>query len=453
MKLVNLTILAGTFVLAGMNIALAESQSFSRMFSYDPHPSQAEFAQPAAYNGENLKHQVVFHETWKSVKDKDYLQSLEFTLQAVNSSGIVAEAKTGPFTVKKISKGQKVGEAKLGDNIMTVTIDEFDKSGSGVTDITLTFKLDTAGTSDSKTQPSSSDAPPARTLATSPVLVPSSESPAVAKAVPAFVKTNAGLYFCEKLVEKAATLPASQTAARLSLLKKALGAAPAAESSPDAAAFRAKVSAQISELENQKPAAGSKPVAAEPVAPPLISESQPIVPVTPPAITDKTDNKPVAASTAIPPAALELYQSARSLFAQEKGPEGREALRKALEIAPDYQDALQLLGDNAYGNSKYGRAKEAYDRLINLNERNPDALLKYFKSCYYLGEGSDAVLRLAAIKDKYPTDNRVKIAVAEAYFQLGDQVNAETLCSEVLAAAPDNSQAKDLLQRIRKQQK
>ncbi len=450
MKLANLTTIIGVFVLGGLNLALADSQSFTRIFSYDPHPAQAEFAQPVAYNSENLKHQVVFHETWKSVKDKDYLQELEFTLQAVNNSGVVAEAKTGPFTIKKISKGQKIGEAKLGDNLMTVTIDEFEKSGAGVTDITLTFKLDTADTVDGKVTP---QAGPTPVTTTSSRTVPLSEPSTAATKVPAFTKTAAGLYFCEKLVEKAATLPASQTAARLSLLKKALAAAPAAESSPDAAIFRDKVNAQISELENQKPATVAEPAAVEPVSSSAASEPQVIIPVTPPVIAGSSANKVSATSPSIPPAAVELYQSARSLFAQEKGPEGREALRKALEIAPDYQDALLLLGDNAYGNSKYSRAKEAYDCLISLNDRNADALLKYFKSCYYLGEGSDAVLRLTTIKDKYPTDNRIKIAVAEACFQLGDLVNAEALCSEVLSAAPDNSQAKDLLQRIRTHRK
>ncbi|HMM61447.1 MAG TPA: hypothetical protein PKC25_15105 [Candidatus Rifleibacterium sp.] len=41
-------------------------QKFTRLFSFDPHPMVAEFPEPVPYKGEFLKHEVLFHETWKS---------------------------------------------------------------------------------------------------------------------------------------------------------------------------------------------------------------------------------------------------------------------------------------------------------------------------------------------------------------------------------------------------
>ncbi len=65
-----------------------------------------------------------------------------------------------------------------------------------------------------------------------------------------------------------------------------------------------------------------------------------------------------------------------------------------------------------------------------------------------MGEGSDAINYLVEIKNRYPRNNRIKLTVSEAYFQLGDLPNARQLCEEVISANPGNYQAKDLLQRI-----
>ncbi|HNX75421.1 MAG TPA: hypothetical protein PLM07_10890 [Candidatus Rifleibacterium sp.] len=443
-KIRNFSTMAILLVFVSLSCAWGDAQTFTRLFSYDPHPLSAEFPQPFMHNGESLKHQVVFQETWKTVKDKDVLQTIKFTLQAVKGAEVVGEASTEVFTLKKISKGQKIGEARLGETLMTATIDEFEKSGAGITDLTVTFKLEQSGTADNKpVQAAKPDAAASEAVKISPPVIPDT-APVNAPVV----KSAAGLYFCEALVAKAAALPAANAAARLSLLKKALAAAPAAATSAEAAAFHARVSSQISDLEKQNPAAVTS---GEPVKPALTNEAGTpavIVPVTPPAITDQKANVSGSAVSTVDPAARELYKSAKDFFAQDKGPEGREALRKSLEIAPDYQDALMLLGDNAYGNRKYARAKEAYEKLLNLNEKNSEALLKYFKAGYYLGEGSDTILRLAEIKNKYPADNGIKMSVAEAYFQLGDLVNAEAVCNEILSAAPTNSRAKDLMQKI-----
>ncbi len=435
----KLTAMLALLVLIAFQTGWAQmhTQTFSRMFSYDPHPTSVDFSEPVIFNGESLKHRVVFHETWKSVKDKDFLQTINFTIQAMKGSEVVSSASTAPFTVSKLTKGQKAGETKLGETVLTVTIDEFVKSGSGITDLTLTFKIEnpqsTAGQAVEK---------PVEKLA-------EKGDEIVKTSIPAGTKTSAALYFCQKLAERAAEMPAENVVARLSLLKKALAAAPLAESSPDAADFRARIGKQISELEGNQT---SSPKASSPedkVAPtPVSTGASAPEPNSPPA--GKPDaTAATAAKSAVDPSAQQLYLSAKTLFAQDKGPEGREALRKALEIAPDYIDALVLQGENAYSNRKYARAREAFEKAINLNEKNADVLLKYFKACYYMGEGMEGMLRLTAVKDKFPNDTSFKFSACEAYFQLGDLINAEAVCNEILNISPESSRAKDLMQRIK----
>jgi len=402
---------------SGQNI----EQKITRLFSFDPHPMTAEFAEPAPYKGEFLKHEVLFHETWKNSGGKDYLQSIHFTLNVVQSGKVIASSSTVPFTTVKLKKAQQIGEASIGTTQLQAIIEDFSKSGPGIAELTLTFKLSYPEVKVEK-----------------------------AEAKIANIMTSTALELCRKLAERASQIPAENAKARLSLYKKALAAAPAAASSPEAAEFHASIGQLIADIEQEKsseaePTPASKPVE-EPQTPAATESSS--------ATADKTPETAAPAATklsgTVAPEATALYRQAQSLFAQNKGPEAREALRRAIEIAPDYREALILLGDNAYSNRKYARAKEAFEKVISLEETDADSLLKFFKAGYYLGEGAEAVLRLAAAKDKHPDDLRLKMAFAEASFQLGDLINAEAACIEILNVNATHSQAKDLLERVRR---
>lgn len=392
-----LSLIMALLTIAGSAGAEVSEQKITRLFSYDPHPSTAEFTEPAPFKGELLTHEVVFHETWKTIKNTDCLQSIYFSLRVTKGGTVVEVADSKPFNINGLKKGQQAGEAVLGTTRLTVSVDDFVKTAAGITDVTLTFTLSYP---ESKVEK--------------------------AELKEANIKTSTALDFCRKLAERANKLPATSLAARLSIYQKALAAAPAADFSPQAAEFHQQMNALISELSSGKPVAVTDSV-----------ES----PATP-AVTPKVEPAN--------PEAARLLKQARTLLSQGKGPEGREALRKALEIAPDYREALILLGDNAYENRKYNRAKEAFDKVINLDERDADSLLKYFKACYYNGEGPQAILRLAEINRAHPDEHRIKFAVAQAYFQLGDMVNAEVLCNEILASNPGNYGARDLLERVKK---
>lgn len=396
-------------------------QKFTRLFSFDPHPMVAEFPEPVPYKGEFLKHEVLFHETWKSGSGKEYLESIHFTLNILQSGKVIASSSTAPFNTGKLKKGQQIAETSIGTTRLTAFVEDFSKTGPGIAELTLTFKLSYPEVKVEK-----------------------------AEAKVANFKTSTALDLCRKLADRASQIPAENSGARLSLYRKALAAAPAASSSPEAAEFHASIGQLIAEIE-QKGAVKTAPAPViapvEESQPPAESEASPAAPTKAPVTVVPAKTKAI---DTVAPEAVTLYSQAQSLFAQDKGPEAREALRRAIEIAPDYREALILLGDNAYSNRKYARAKEAFEKVVNLDEKDADSLLKFFKAGYYLGEGSEAVLKLAAAKDRHPDDLKLKMAFAEASFQLGDLINAETACVEILNVNAGHSQAKDLLERVRK---
>lgn len=402
---------------AGQNI----EQKITRLFSFDPHPMVAEFSEPVPYKGEFLKHEVLFHETWKSGTGKEYLESIHFTLNVIQSGKSIASASTLPFKTGKLKKGQQIAETTIGTTRLTAFVEDFSKTGPGIAELTLTFKLSYPEVKVEK-----------------------------AEAKVANFKTSTALDLCRKLADRASQIPAENSGARLSLYRKALAAAPAASSSPEAAEFHASIGKLIAEIE-QKGATRPEPAPViSPFEEPPTSAATESTSITESKAPETIISAVIKPAGTVAPEAVALYKQAQSLFAQDKGPGAREALRQALEIAPDYREALILLGDNAYSNRKYARAREAFEKVISLDEKDADSLLKFFKAGYYLGEGSEAVLKLAAAKDRYPDDLRLRMAFAEASFQLGDLINAESACVEILNVSAGHVQAKDLLERVRK---
>jgi TolA-binding protein len=383
-------------------------QTFTRLFSYDPHPSSEKFPEQAPYNGKFADIEVRFIEKWTEKNDIAVLSEISFDIKALRDGKVVAETQTKPFKITANSTtGSFVGHENLGNLNFKAILDSFAHDSGGVTDLTIVFSLTYPENHLKKAQNAKADNAAASSMT-----------------------------LCTKLAEKADALPDKNAETKIGLYKKALMVAPAAGSSPTADNFRKTVIAKISAL-------GGKATA------PVTSPSSKPLSITTPN-TDIINKQPTKTHVAKPAnaQAKKLYNQARAFFAQDKGPEGREALRNALEVDPDYYDALILLGENAFNNRKFSRAKEAFDKALKINDQNADAMLKYFKACYYMGEGSDGVDRLTQIQKKYPENRSIKLALSEAYFQLGDLPNARRLCQEVLQISPSSYQAKDLLKRI-----
>ena len=400
-------------------------QILIRMFSYDPHPDSARFAEKVLFNGKLHDFEVVFVENWQTSGENGILKQISFKIQAMQGDQIIASSDTTPVATAKISKDQQIGNIKIGDISFTANVTDIEKNKSGITDLTVSFKL----TYDKDSIASEAQQPDSK-----PII--------------------SGLEFARKLAERANAMPADQSAAKISVYRRALMAAPEAATSVEAAAFHNEINSLIAGLE--KPSVVFTPFKSSEPAVIIIPQDEtkeskePVVSaVATPETTEKSAStaEPVR-KTEVPDEALALYKQARTLFSQNKGPEGREALRKALEIAPAYHDALLLLGDNATENRRWARAKDAFKQALDLMDRDADTLLKYFKSCYYIGEGAEAILFLEQIRGKYPGERRIQLAVAEANFQLGDLPAAKALCEAMLAKDPDDSRANELLQRV-----
>ncbi|PKL46838.1 MAG: hypothetical protein CVV42_15155 [Candidatus Riflebacteria bacterium HGW-Riflebacteria-2] len=421
MKSLKLCVLFVFIALVSASALFAETAELTleRMFSYDPHPGSAIFAEKVPFNGKMHDFEIVFVEEWKVSGENGTLKQIAFKIQALDGSNVVASSETIPADAAKISKGQQIGNVKIGDVGFAANVTDIAKNKGGITDLTVSFKL----TYDKATIESAQK---------------QSEK-----------RSASGLDFARQLASRAAAMPEDKPAAKVSMYKRALMAAPAAETSAEASAFHNEINAAINGLEKSSPAFAPF----KQTEPAFVTTAQP----EPPAVVEPDDTTPVTEPAPqaapvrkadIPAEAVALYKEARSMFAQDKGPEGREALRKALEMAPAYYDALQLLGDNASENRRWARAKDAYKQALDLRERDAETLLKYFKACYYIGEGAEAILYLEQVRSKYPAERRIQLTVAEANFQLGDLPAAKALCEELLLKDPDDSRANDLLQRV-----
>ncbi|OGK13599.1 MAG: hypothetical protein A2W80_14485 [Candidatus Riflebacteria bacterium GWC2_50_8] len=428
-RVIRLCVLVVGFIIISSAALLAGNveQTLVRMFSYDPHPNSAVFADKVPFNGKMHDFEIVFVESWQSKGETGALKQISFKIQAKQGDQVVASSDTTPVVAGKISKDQQIGNIKIGDVSFSASVTEIAKNKSGITDLTVSFKLsyDNAGIESAQSQ-SASDASPN------------------------------GLDFARRLAERAAAMPADKPAAKISMYKRSLMAAPAAATSSEAAAFHQEINSVIAGIQGSSPSfepfkrsdAGVEkiPVSDSPVA------TETSAAATAPDATDvpviQSDKPSPVSKVEVPEQAVALYKEARTLFAQNKGPEGREALRKALEIAPAYHDALLLLGENATENRRWARAKDAFKQALDVKDRDADTLLKYFKACYYIGEGADAILYLEQVRSKYPTERRIQLAVAEANFQLGDLPAAKALCEEMLAKDPNDTRASDLLQRV-----
>jgi tetratricopeptide (TPR) repeat protein len=386
------------------SFAQTQEQRLTRSVSYDPHPATVRFAEKVPFNSEMLDCEIVLHETWKEEKETATISQIRFSLQLLRHDTVVASASSLPFKLGKIKTPQKIATATIGELIFSATLDQIERHKAGITDITLSFSI---------------------------IYPEAAKKEAMASIASA--KTSVSTDLARKIAEKVSSLPADATKARINLLKKALMALPARNSSPDAEKLHNELTSQLETL------AASTPKKAVP--------ADKTTEASPPKTAEASD-KETKTLKIVDKRAEDLFLQARTLFAQDKGPEGRDALRKALEIAPDYRDALLLLGENALENRKYSRAKEAFLQILQQDSRDAATLLKYFKASYYLGEGAEAINRLRQAKIDHAGDRSISIALAEAFFQLGDLSAASSECNEILTASPDNYQARDLLQRI-----
>ena len=207
---------------ASASVAAFADQTLSRLFSYDPHPSTAEFAESIPFSGKLAKLQVKFIEKWEAKGDNANIKEIAFEFSALKGGKELQKATLAPkaLSPNSIKPGQEIGETRLGETSIKAKIDSFEKDKSGITDITITF---TANYSDEAMKTAKISEVPAGPAGTA-------------------------LGLAERFYQKALTIDDKHVKAKIGLLKKSLGIAPAPNTSPSAQAFHNKVNTLIETL-------------------------------------------------------------------------------------------------------------------------------------------------------------------------------------------------------------
>ena len=121
---------------AGRNI----EQKITRLFSFDPHPMVAEFSEPVPYKGEFLKHEVLFTKPGKAaqvrIPRKHSFHIERYSVRQIDRISIYA-----PIQDRQTEKGQQIAETTIGTTRLTAFVEDFSKTGPGIAELTLTFKL------------------------------------------------------------------------------------------------------------------------------------------------------------------------------------------------------------------------------------------------------------------------------------------------------------------------
>ncbi|NLI76016.1 MAG: tetratricopeptide repeat protein [Candidatus Riflebacteria bacterium] len=444
--------------------------SVPRMISYDPHPTTFRLAQPVTVDGRPFAAEIEILEKWESKKSNAYLRELGARLRLSENGAVVQTVEIAPVKLSsgKGKKGFVLGEAKGNGVGLAIVLDKAQGGLAAATELTVEFQVFAlaAGATPAPAAAAAAAAPtaPVPTTATGPEPVPATAPAAAAgtagEPTPALVRpgepTHQGaaatpgqptagstaaqtapalpagsLGIAMKLAEKAAALSDTAAAAKIKLLEQALRAAPAADLSAEAAAFRQDLEARLTTLRTAAPAPA--PAAGAGTVPGTVAAAAP--------------------AAQADPQAVAWYQEAKTLFDQQKEPEARELLRKAVEKDPSFRDGWFLLGKNAAANGKHARAMEALDKALSLKDDDVEAARLYFKSAYYTGDAEAGLDKLRGLSNRYPDNLEARRALADALFQANDLPGCEEECLKVLQARPNDRAATELLERARQRMK
>ncbi len=401
----------------------------TRMLGFEPHPTTIDVPGQFILQGKPVTASIELLETWDSDRAVPVIRKLGFRLRLLSSGAEaeVVELPAQPIDSKKLKKGSVLASGAGKAVGLKVTPLESTGKGKNISALTLSFAL----------------------TATGEELQQAAEPPAAAAtdtaAVPGVVPASAGdgatvVRMARTLVARADAMPATAVSGKALLYRKALTALPAELDSTDIALLRAEITGKLEALQ---PAA--TPVA-QPVssATPEAGATAPAPSLSSPVIRDRHEPSPEVKS---------LFEQAQKAFDRQEEPAARDFLRQATEKDPAYFEAWLLLGKNAVGNSKYARAKEALEKALSLRPDDAEAGALHFKACYYLGEGETGVEKLFGMVGRKPDALAPRMALADAYYQMGDLPLCEEQCLAILDKFPGNDRARGLLVKTRERMK
>ncbi len=97
-----------------------------------------------------------------------------------------------------------------------------------------------------------------------------------------------------------------------------------------------------------------------------------------------------------------------------------QALRAALKVSPDNIPLLKVFATACVENWALGEAKSAFDKILELDAQDKDALIGLVQVLFQMGKSSEASVRIDALMSKYPKDPAVLLASAKIKSSEGD---------------------------------
>ena len=125
--------------------------------------------------------------------------------------------------------------------------------------------------------------------------------------------------------------------------------------------------------------------------------------------------------------------------------EGIELLLPVTEAHPELWNAWFLLGWGRRRLGQYREAREAFERSLQLNPANPDALNELAICLAELGEPAESRLRLEEARRLDPDNPRILSNLGVAALRMGDEPEARRLFQSVLEKDPDDPIARRFL--------
>jgi len=411
---------------AGKSATLA---TVTRMLGFEPHPSTIDVPGPLMLQGKPFTAAIELLETWDADRAVPVIRKLGFKLKLFSngSEAEVVELPAQPIEAKSLKKGTVFASGTGKAVGLKVTTLESTGKGKNISAITLDFAVTSTG--EESQQASAPSALPATDAAAVPIEtpVPTGDDATVVRMARTFVA-------------RADAMPAAAVSGKALLYRKALSTLPTELDSTDVALLRAEINGKLEAL---------RPAGAPATAPSLSAATETDATVSAPSLSS-----PITRERHEPSAeAKSLFEQAQKAFDRQEEPAARDFLRRATEKDPAYFEAWLLLGKNAVGNSKYARAKEALEKALSLRPDDAEAGALHFKACYYLGEGETGIEKLFGMVGRKPDLLAPRMALADAYYQMGDLPLCEEQCLAILDRFPGNDRARDLLAKARARMK
>lgn len=116
-----------------------------------------------------------------------------------------------------------------------------------------------------------------------------------------------------------------------------------------------------------------------------------------------------------------------------------DPIRRALSDAPDNVPLLLLFGQSCLEDWAVDEAARAFRRVIEHDRGNVEARLGLAHALILTGAGSEAVVRLEAMREESPNDARVLVLLARAYLAEGDLSEARRTFASAIEFDPGTS--------------